>query len=206
MIIIPLSFMLCAISLYAALFFSKTALFINLVRAVGADSDTADEQSVDDGEIIPEFLGEITYPKAAEKYATLTVENRGMLELPVYFGDDDSILKKGIGHFAASSFPGEGERIIYSAHRNTYFSKLGTLKTGDYIILKTKYGVFTYTVYKTEVVKASDNSILENESEIGEELVLYTCYPFNVIGYNPERYIVYAGLSSGPKLKKWGDG
>ena len=33
-----------------------------------------------------------------------------------------------------------------------------------------------------------------------ENLILYTCYPFDALGFTPNRYFVYASYTSGPEL------
>ena len=38
-----------------------------------------------------------------------------------------------------------------------------------------------------------------------ENLILYTCYPFDALGFTPNRYFVYAKYVSGPVLDKPGD-
>ena len=35
-----------------------------------------------------------------------------------------------------------------------------------------------------------------------ENLILYTCYPFDALGFTPNRYFVYAKYVSGPVLDK----
>ena len=33
-----------------------------------------------------------------------------------------------------------------------------------------------------------------------ENLIMYTCYPFDALGFTPDRYFVYAKYVSGPVL------
>ena len=35
---------------------------------------------------------------------------------------------------------------------------------------------------------------------MNENLILYTCYPFDALGFTPNRYFVYASYTSGPEL------
>lgn len=112
-------------------------------------------------------------------------------ELPIFEGTDDNELDQGVGHFSRTAMPGDGKQILLSGHRDTVFTGLGELESGDEIIVKYPYGEFTYYIEKTKITDAKDPTIIDlglNE----EELVLSTCYPFNFIGSAPDRYIIYA--------------
>ena len=65
--------------------------------------------------------------------------------------------------------------------------------------IHTSYGNYTYSITKTEVRSASDPSEL-NLGADEENLVLYTCYPFDELGLTNERFFVYARFVSGPKI------
>ena len=71
------------------------------------------------------------------------------------------------------------------------FKRLGELKNGDIIEIKTDYGDFYYEVYDEQVVLETETDKLPIQK--GEEiLMLYTCYPVKDMEKTPYRYVVYA--------------
>ena len=70
---------------------------------------------------------------------------------------------------------------------------LEILKNGNEITIKANYGEYKYKIYDMQIVKETevDKLPIQNEKEI---LMVYTCYPFNNIGYATHRYVVYAEL------------
>ena len=135
----------------------------------------------------------MSYPEYGTQYATIEIPQID-IDLPVYFGDTMELLKKGVGHSSGSYFPGEGGSIIYMGHNSKkVFRRFGELKIGDEITIKANYGEFKYQIYDTQIVEETETyklPIQENE----EKLMIYTCYPFNNIGYATHRYVVYANL------------
>ena len=105
-------------------------------------------------------------------------------------------MKNGVGHSSGSYFPGEGGSIVYLGHNSKkMFRRFSELQIGNEIIVKTDYGEFKYTIYDMQLIKETefDKLPIQKESEI---LMVYTCYPFNNIGYTDKRYVVYAKLES----------
>lgn len=132
-----------------------------------------------------------SYPDYGSKYATIEIPQIGV-DLPVYFGDTLEILKNGVGHSSGSYFPGEGGSIIYMGHNSeSVFRKFSELQVGNEIIVKTTYGEFKYKIYDMQLIneKELDKLPVQRDKEI---LMVYTCYPFNNIGYATQRYVVYA--------------
>ena len=133
------------------------------------------------------------YPEYGTKYATIEIPKIDV-DLPVYFGDTLEVLKKGVGHSSGSYFPGEGGSIVYAGHNaKKTFRRLGELQIGDEIVVKATYGTYTYKVYDMKLIKETDIQELPIQRE-KEILMIYTCYPFNNIGYATQRYVVYAEL------------
>lgn len=133
------------------------------------------------------------YPEYGTKYATIEIDKIGV-SLPVYFGDTLEVLKKGVGHSSGSYFPGEGGSIVYMGHnsKNT-FRRFSELQIGNEIKVTTTYGEYTYKIYDMKLIKETDLDKLPIQDE-EEILMVYTCYPFNNIGYTTQRYVVYAEL------------
>ena len=135
------------------------------------------------------------YPEYGTKYATIKIPKIDV-ELPVYYGDTLDILKKGVGHSSGSYFPGEGGSIIYMGHNSKkMFRRFSELQKGNEIEVTTTYGDFKYKIYDMQLIKETDVDKLPVQDE-KEILMVYTCYPFNNIGYATQRYVVYAELES----------
>lgn len=131
------------------------------------------------------------YPEYGTSYATINIPKIN-INLPVYYGDTMEILKKGVGHSSGSYFPGEGGSIVYMGHNSKkVFRNFSKIEKGDLINIKTDYGDFSYKVYDTKIVEETDINALpiQDNKEIS---MIYTCYPFNNIGYATQRYVVYA--------------
>ena len=135
----------------------------------------------------------INYPEYGTQYATIQIDKIDV-NLPVYFGDTLEILKKGVGHSSGSYFPGEGGSIIYMGHNSKkVFRRFGELQKGNEIKVTTNYGEYTYKIYDMQLIKETETDKLPIQKE-KEILMIYTCYPFNNIGYTTQRYVVYAEL------------
>lgn len=133
------------------------------------------------------------YPEYGTQYATIEIPKINV-NLPVYFGDTLEILKKGVGHSSGSYFPGEGGSIIYMGHNSQkMFRRFSELQIGNEITVKTNYGEYKYKIYDMQLIKETETEKLPIQKE-KEILMVYTCYPFNNIGYATQRYVVYAEL------------
>lgn len=142
----------------------------------------------------------ITYPTNGTKYAEITITaNDTVYVIPLYFGDNSSILRKGAGQYLGSHFPGESSTILVSGHNNTYFNCLQYVNVGDIIKVETNYGTYQYEITETAVKKNTDPTSYDL-SATEENLILYTCYPFSQLGLTPNRFFVYTRLVSGPAV------
>ncbi len=133
------------------------------------------------------------YPEYGTQYATIEIPKIDV-DLPVYFGDTLEILKKGVGHSSGSYFPGEGGSIIYMGHNSKkVFRRFSELQKGNEIIVKTSYGEYKYKIYDMQLIQETELEKMPIQNK-EEKLMVYTCYPFNNIGYTTKRYVVYANL------------
>ena len=133
------------------------------------------------------------YPEYGTQYATIEIDKIDV-NLPVYYGDTLEILKKGVGHSSGSYFPGEGGSIIYMGHNSKkMFRRFSELQKGNEIKVKTSYGEYTYKIYDMQLIKETETDKLPIQKD-KEILMIYTCYPFNNVGYATQRYVVYAEL------------
>ena len=142
-----------------------------------------------------------SYPEYGTQYATIEIPRIGA-NLPVYFGDTLEILKKGVGHSSGSYFPGEGGSILYMGHNSKkVFRRFSELQIGDEIKVTTTYGEYNYKIYDMQLIKETDldKVPIQRDEEI---LMVYTCYPFNNVGYATQRYVVYAKLEKKKGIKR----
>lgn len=131
-----------------------------------------------------------SYPDYGKSFGTLKVPSVG-IEKTLYHGDTMDILRYGLGHYAGSYFPGEGGTVLVAGHNTSGFLRtLPKVNIGDEVVIETLYGDYTYIIYDTKVMKASELEKMEFSSD-EEVLVLYTCYPLT-IGHPKTRYVVYA--------------
>ncbi len=166
----------------------ETMSLISKVSIGVSDSSEVVNTVIDDKKIK-------NYPEYGTKYATIKIPKIDV-ELPVYYGDTLDILKKGVGHSSGSYFPGEGGSIIYMGHNSKkMFRRFSELQKGNEIEVTTTYGDFKYKIYDMQLIKETDVDKLPIQDE-KEILMVYTCYPFNNIGYATQRYVVYAELES----------
>lgn len=133
----------------------------------------------------------VNKPTFGTKYGILKISSIGV-ELPIYYGENLSILKLGVGQDSSYYFPGEGGTILLMGHNfKTFLAKLPEVKIDDKIEIETDYGNFSYKVYDKKIVGEDDidKALLQRNEEI---LIIYTCWPINNIGHADKRYLVYA--------------
>lgn len=144
------------------------------------------------------LLSQIEMPKFGTHYAMLSFDRTGT-ELPLYFGDNKKILKKGAGQYIGSFIPGYNRPILIAGHNNTHFNTLKELQISDIVTITTNYGIYKYKIFDTKVTKADDDSAYDLSLK-KEQLILYTCFPFDIVGFTDQRYFVYADKISGPEI------
>lgn len=138
-----------------------------------------------------------------EKWAEITIESAGVWSIPVYHGDNDENLWRGIGHYSNSRFPGQHGKVVLSGHVGIYefFQRLETMQIGDIVKLDTIYGEYVYKVTDTAIFDQNDKSlILPDGKDTGDRLICYTCYPFHTTSVRTQRFAIICDLVSG---KDW---
>lgn len=141
------------------------------------------------------------YPYYGDKYAELTVKNdkAGIDKEPVYWGDSDDLLAKGVVQSNYSAYIGATGRVVLAAHNHTYFRYLPNILVGDQVILKTDYGKFTYEVTETKVLPDTDTSLLYYDVTADppvDDLILYTCWNNGYMGLSDQRLYVICKVVS----------
>lgn len=145
----------------------------------------------------------VTYPTEGDRYATITVSGTNV-DAPVYYGDTNKILNQGVGTYkddAGVGIPGEGKTILLAGHNNTFFNDLQHAEVGATVTITTHYGTYTYEITDMQVKDYQDATAYDF-TRTDENLIMYTCYPFDALGFTPNRYFVYAKYVSGPVLDK----
>ena len=166
---------------------------VNEVISIANKVSIGVERKVSEPTVMTEENKLENYPEYGSKYATIEIPNIDV-NLPVYFGETLEILKNGVGHSSGSYFPGEGGSIVYMGHNSKkIFRRFSELQRGDEITVTTNYGKYKYKIYDMKIIKETDvdQIPIQDEKEI---LMIYTCYPFNNIGYATQRYVVYSEL------------
>jgi sortase A len=131
------------------------------------------------------------YPSTGDRIGTIAFPTL-KLSWPIYQGTTDAELAKGVGHYAKSVLPGQNDNSVLSGHRTTVFNKLGKLKQGQLILVKTSAGTFTYKVRSSRIVLKTDRTVIVPTNSA--VLTLTTCYPFNNLGATDHAYVVSADL------------
>lgn len=202
-IITPLAFALAGYLLISVAFASSIESitgFWNFLTAEGATHESEDLMiNRLDGytDSVPSSL--ISFPSVGDRYGELTIESANIEKAPVYFGDDKKVLSRGIGQYSGSMFIGSGSTVLLSGHNNTYLHTLGESKIGDKVLLSTNYGDYVYEITETAVKNSGDSTAFDLGADY-ENLVIYTCYPFDTLGLTSKRYFVYCKYVSGPKI------
>lgn len=121
----------------------------------------------------------IDYPVGGQLYGKVKIEKL-QLNVPLYFGDTEEILREGAGQFMGSVYPGELGTSLIGGHNVDDFGKLGAAQVGDEITLQTTYGNYVYRINQIEVRDKKDKEINDMIYQRNDRrVILYTCYPID---------------------------
>ena len=158
-------------------------------------------ETVTNAEGTPEVKSEVVkYPNYGNQFGEIIISDCG-IECPLFMGDGDIALSNGAGIYYGSFVPGYGGTTMIAGHNNTYFNGLKYAEPGQEIIIRTSYGNYKYKIRETAVKEALDPTAFDLSADY-ENLVLYTCYPFDEIGLTSKRFFVYADLTEGIAIEK----
>ena len=138
-------------------------------------------------------------PSYGDLFGKITIDSVNKT-INLYYGDGNDQLRKGAGLFNGSFLPGFNRTSLIAGHSLPYFECLGDVNVGEIIKISTHYGDFEYKITDTKIGKATDESNYDLAQSEKEQLILYTCYPFELIGYKADRLFVYADKISGPTI------
>jgi len=115
------------------------------------------------------------------------------LNLPVYHGTSEEVLRKGVGHLEMTALPigGKNRRTVLTGHRGLpraeLFTRLDEMKLGDEIYIHILDETHAYKVKEIKTVEPEELQNLTITPD-GEDLVtLVTCTPY---GVNTHRLLV----------------
>lgn len=131
--------------------------------------------------------------KDGEPFGRLQIAKIGLDTVAVN-GTVAEDLRKGPGHYPATTFPGLGGTVAIAGHRTTYgapFRKIDELGRGDRLVLEMPYGRFTYVFTRQRIVKP--DAVWVTRDRGYDQLVLSACHPLYSAA---ERIIVFARLVS----------
>lgn len=131
--------------------------------------------------------------ETGEEMATLLIPEIEK-KYSVYWGTDPATLNQGVGMFVSdlTTLPGGNGHTVLSGHRDTVFTGLGELEESDLLYVEYGTEVFVYEITDIWITHENDRSVIVEKDE--STLTLTTCYPFDFIGFAPERYIVQGKL------------
>ena len=134
--------------------------------------------SIENATSVP--FSQLVYPSKGDQYGQITIEGTSV-DAPLYYGDSTRELNRGVATYADNGLQDvqEGSLIHIDTHYGSYVYRVTEMKVADY------QDATTYDFTRTD-----------------ENLILYTCYPFDALGFTPQRYFVYAEYVSGPMIDK----
>lgn len=144
-----------------------------LVAAINADFDKGMTGAGGDA---PAYAGELDLEGA---YGSIFIPKLS-LELPIYVGQTEANLSKGIAHLEGSSLPtgGESTHAVLAGHNgavtNEWFTNIDKLEVGDLFYIRSEGSVLTYKVESMEIIEATDTHklLIQRERDL---VTLLTC-------------------------------
>lgn len=141
----------------------------------------------------------LSYPKFGEQYGRIEIPALNITS-PLYWGDSDEILAKGMGQYSGSKLPGEEGYALIGGHTIPYFLNVSKLAIGDAIHINTTYGQYTFFITKIKIAKKNDKEILDMLAQQNSGIILYTCDRQEGISLTDKRHYLIAEKSSGPLI------
>lgn len=170
----------------------------NIFVPVSENEEDEENSYKDESETVN--ISDVVYPKYGEMFGELIIDDCAV-DAPLFLGDNSVALRNGVGIYYGSNIPGYGKTILVAGHNSTFFNGLKNAEEGQKIVIKTSYGNYEYKIKDIAVKQANDSSAYDLSAD-KENLILYTCYPFDELGLTSRRYFVYADYVSGPVIDK----
>lgn len=213
-IILPIIFCVLILGISTGIVYSSAANFISMGSLFFTDDEAnfstqydnifvpvaEDEEDGDTSKEKNVPISTIRYPKYGDQFGELIIDDC-QVETKLFFGDGDVQLNNGVGVYYGSFIPGYGKTILVAGHNNTFFNGLKYAQNGQKVKIRTSYGNYTYEITDVQIKDHNDTSAYDLGKQ-EENLIMYTCYPFDELGLTPDRCFVYAKLVSGPVIDK----
>ncbi len=199
-LLLPHLLTVCALLCASVVLFQTVvaeSMYYQLITGMAGESSSNNTVTQEEGHVPPIFYG--------EQWATLNVDGWEERDIPVFFGDENALLRKGAGMRFNSRFCGQGGRTVLSAHVTAHFYELETTKIGTLVTMDTVYGKYVYEVVDTLIFHYQDRSALSPVKGEGETLFLYTCYPRqNGYQFKKQRLALICRKVEGEEWKTYG--
>ena len=145
----------------------------------------------------------IQHQYASNKQFAITIPSLNLMDVAIIHPDDPfskegilAPLKVGLGHLFA--YPGNTGKMMVYGHSSSYpwdisdytriFRQINKMVVGERVYITHEGKLHVYEVTRKQVIDAKDVSPF-NDDGMGEELILYTCWPPDSI---KQRYLVHA--------------
>lgn len=142
----------------------------------------------------PEVKTEDKKPNIQINVMGKMIIEKSKTEIPIIDGTTLRDLSRGAGHYTPSVYPGENGNSIFFGHRETAFKELKSVELNDIISIEVKKGTFKYRITEIKIVDPGDEFIERKADR--EVITLVTCYPFNLVGSAPKRFVVKGEMIS----------
>ncbi len=110
------------------------------------------------------------------------------LDLAVFEGVSEDILRRGPGHVPGTGLPTGGSNCVIAAHRDSFFRPLRKVKVGDRLFLTGETGEEReYRLAHSQIVSPDQVGVMAPTPT--DQVTLVTCYPFDFIGRAPYRIV-----------------
>lgn len=167
----------------------------NMAEAEETQAEDTGSSEPEKQETVPVMSDEVTGYDQGEEMARLEIpkiENA----YKTFWGADDATLKQGVGMYVSewTTTPDQKRHTVLSGHRDTVFTELGELETGDMLALEYDGKRYEYEISKTWITDKDDRTVIVDKET--PTLTLTTCYPLDYLGNAPDRYIIQAELVS----------
>lgn len=132
------------------------------------------EESRRTGVPVPPWSWADTWPVARMWIPRLGVD------LVVLNSDSGQALAFGPGHLPASALPGMAGVSVVAGHRDTHFSFMADIESGDRVLFELPGSARReFQVTRIEVVDSARRPLLAYKSQAGPAVLLVTCYPLD---------------------------
>jgi sortase A len=140
-------------------------------------------------------------PRTGTVIARIQIRRMG-LKTVVRQGVGEAVLRRGVGHYPGTAFPGREGNTVLLGHRTTWrrpFGKLDRMRRGDRIVLRAGRRTYVYRVRLKRVIRPRDRRVLEpvpfrpRSAPHGRYVTLITCTPK---GSDRRRLVVVGTIAS----------